>query len=191
MRALYFSLSLSVMPGGLKEEPHAHTCLRNCLLFLKFITNVVDCISSPNPRDERFTLGNLMLRDLIVLPYLCASSRSDGLHRTWQRAGRGSSSEKNGPAKPCEGWPDPQTRRLEEETPTATSLPQGAHAVLEQGGFGLFVLPFEQPQVKKKHSKMSSSNCDSPSRPTLSRQKRRNPPEDARKSRTECMKSEM
>lgn len=62
-------------------------------------------------------------------------SRSHGLHGAWQRAGRGGSGEKNGPAKPCEGRSDPQTRRLEEETPTATSFPQGAHAVLEQGEF--------------------------------------------------------
>lgn len=66
---------------------------------------------------------------------LCVLPRSHGLHGTWQRAGRGSSSEENGPAKPCEGWSDPQTSRLEEETPTATSFPQGAHAILEQGGY--------------------------------------------------------
>lgn len=66
---------------------------------------------------------------------LCVSSRSHGLHGAWQRAGRGGSGEKNGPAKPCKGRSDPQTRRLEEETPTATSFPQGAHAVLEQGEF--------------------------------------------------------
>lgn len=68
-----------------------------------------------------------------VISPLCVSSRSHGLHRAWQRAGRGGYGEKNGPAKPCEGWSDPQTKRLEEETPTATSFPQGAHAVLEQG----------------------------------------------------------
>lgn len=73
---------------------------------------------------------------------LCVLPRSHGLHGTWQRAGRSSSSEENGPAKPCEGWSDPQTSRLEEETPTATSFPQGAHAVLEQGGY------FLQPEVK-------------------------------------------
>lgn len=65
----------------------------------------------------------------------CVSSRSHGLHGAWQRAGRGGYGEKNGPAKPCEGWSDPQTSWLEEETPTATSFPQGAHAILEQGGF--------------------------------------------------------
>ncbi|KAI3351604.1 hypothetical protein L3Q82_020437, partial [Scortum barcoo] len=65
--------------------------------------------------------------------FSCVSSRSHGLHGAWQRAGRGGYGEKNGPAKPCEGRSDPQTGRLEEETPTATSFPQGAHAVLEQG----------------------------------------------------------
>lgn len=64
---------------------------------------------------------------------VCVSSRSHGLHGAWQRAGRGLHSEKNGPAKPCKGRSDPQTIRLEEETPTAPSFPQGAHAVLEQG----------------------------------------------------------
>ncbi|TNM98855.1 hypothetical protein fugu_013419 [Takifugu bimaculatus] len=59
--------------------------------------------------------------------------RSHGLHGAWQRAGRGSYGEKNGPAKSCEGRSDPQTSRLEEETPTATSFPQGANAILEQG----------------------------------------------------------
>lgn len=68
----------------------------------------------------------------------CVSSRSHGLHGAWQRAGRGGYGEKNGPAKPCEGRSDPQTGRLEEETPTATSFPQGAHAVLEQGEFVAF-----------------------------------------------------
>ncbi|CAJ1058882.1 unnamed protein product [Xyrichtys novacula] len=58
---------------------------------------------------------------------------SHGLHGAWQRARRCAHSEKNGPAKPCKGWSDPQTGWLEEETPTATSFPQGAHAVLEQG----------------------------------------------------------
>lgn len=63
------------------------------------------------------------------------SSRSHGLHGAWQRAGTGGYSEKDGPAEPCEGWSKPQTSRVEEETPTAPSFPQGAHAVLEQGGF--------------------------------------------------------
>ncbi|CAB1456214.1 unnamed protein product [Pleuronectes platessa] len=58
---------------------------------------------------------------------------SHGLHGAWQRAGRGLSSEKNGPAEPCKRWSDPQTSRLEEETPTAPSFPQGAYAILEQG----------------------------------------------------------
>ncbi|KAM3613035.1 uncharacterized protein V6R79_019136 [Siganus canaliculatus] len=58
---------------------------------------------------------------------------SNGLHGAWQRAGRGFYNEKNGPAKPSEGRSDPQTNWLEEETPTTTSLPQGAHTVLEQG----------------------------------------------------------
>lgn len=62
-------------------------------------------------------------------------SRSNGLHGAWQRAGRGSYGEKNGPEKSCEGRSDPQTSRLEEETPTATSFPQGANAILEQGEF--------------------------------------------------------
>lgn len=159
MRAFDFSLCLSVVPGGLKEGPHTNTRthtstpLRNCRLLPKFITNVVPCSSLPNPRDGILTLCNLILRDLMALPSsMCASSRSHGLHGTWQRAGRGGSSEKIGPAKPCEGWPDPQTGRLEEETPTATSLPQGAHAVLKQGGFFFlicFVLLFKQPEVKK------------------------------------------
>lgn len=61
------------------------------------------------------------------------SSRSHGLHGAWQRAGRGSYGEENGPAKSCEGRSEPQTSRLEEETPTTTSFPQGAHAILEQG----------------------------------------------------------
>lgn len=60
-------------------------------------------------------------------------SRSHGLHGAWQGAGRDSHGEENGPAKPCKGRSDPQTSRLEEETPTATSFPQGAHAILEQG----------------------------------------------------------
>lgn len=101
---------------------------------------------------------------------LCVSSRSHGLHGTWQRAGRDSSSEKNGPAKPCEGWPDPQTGRLEAETPTATSLPQGAHAVLEQGGFCFLFCSFKQPEVKKTNKMLyqtPSSCCTLPSRPTL------------------------
>ncbi|KAG8003903.1 hypothetical protein GBF38_007916, partial [Nibea albiflora] len=62
----------------------------------------------------------------------CHDPMSHGLHGAWQRAGRGGHSEENGPAKPCKGRSDPQTSRLEEETPTATSFPQGAHAVLEQ-----------------------------------------------------------
>ncbi|XP_077956785.1 apelin isoform X1 [Gasterosteus aculeatus] len=61
------------------------------------------------------------------------ASWSHGLHGAWQRAGRGSHREENRPTKPRAGRSDPQTSRLEEETPTATSLPQGAHAVLEQG----------------------------------------------------------
>jgi len=65
---------------------------------------------------------------------LCVSSRSHGLHGAWQKA-RSENGEKNGTAKPCAGRTVPQTSRLEEETPTATSFPQGAHAVLEQGRF--------------------------------------------------------
>lgn len=62
------------------------------------------------------------------------SSRSHGLHRARQRAGRGwEKGEKNGAAKSYKERSDPQTRRLEEETPTTTSFPQGAHAILEQG----------------------------------------------------------
>lgn len=58
---------------------------------------------------------------------------SHGLHRAWQGVGRDSHSEKAGPAEPSADRSATQTSRLETETPTAPSLPQGAHAVLEQG----------------------------------------------------------
>lgn len=64
---------------------------------------------------------------------VCVSCRSHGLHGAWQRAGGGGRREEGGPAaEPWQG-PDPQTGGLEEETPTAPPLPQGAHAILEQG----------------------------------------------------------
>ncbi|KAF6732409.1 hypothetical protein FQA47_018501 [Oryzias melastigma] len=58
---------------------------------------------------------------------------SYGLHGAWQRPGRNSYCEKNGSAKSTERRPAPKTSWLEEKTPTAPSLPQGANAVLEQG----------------------------------------------------------
>ncbi|RVE67441.1 hypothetical protein OJAV_G00103220 [Oryzias javanicus] len=58
---------------------------------------------------------------------------SYGLHGAWQRPGRNSYCEKNGSAKSSERRPAPKTSWLEEKTPTAPSLPQGANAVLEQG----------------------------------------------------------
>uniref|UniRef100_A0AAV2MKD5 Uncharacterized protein n=1 Tax=Knipowitschia caucasica TaxID=637954 RepID=A0AAV2MKD5_KNICA len=58
--------------------------------------------------------------------------RSHGLHRAWQRVGRGSHSEKAGTSKPIADRSKPQTSWLETETCTTSSVPQGAHAVLEQ-----------------------------------------------------------
>ncbi|KAK7922520.1 hypothetical protein WMY93_009422 [Mugilogobius chulae] len=57
---------------------------------------------------------------------------SHGLHRAWQGVGRSSHSEKAGPAKPSADRSKPQTSWLETKTSTTSSVPQGAHAILEQ-----------------------------------------------------------
>lgn len=87
-------------------------------------------------------------------------SRSHGLHGAWQRAGRGSHGEESGPAKSCKGRSDPQTSRVEEETPTATSFPQGAHAILEQG-------ESNDAHCDKMGPKTETVYCSLPTRPTL------------------------
>ncbi|KAK6298594.1 hypothetical protein J4Q44_G00316490 [Coregonus suidteri] len=68
-----------------------------------------------------------------VSAVFCQCWSHHGLHRAWHSTRRGGRREKAGPAEPGQGWPEPQTGRLEEETPTTSSLPQGAHAILEQG----------------------------------------------------------
>lgn len=67
-----------------------------------------------------------------VSAVFCQCWSHHGLHRAWHSTRTGRRREKAGPAEPRQGQPEPQTSRMEEETPTTPSLPQGPHAVLEQ-----------------------------------------------------------
>ncbi|KAG7465065.1 hypothetical protein MATL_G00172240 [Megalops atlanticus] len=58
--------------------------------------------------------------------------RAYGLQGARQGAGGGGQREEAGPAESCQGQPDPQTCRMEKETPPTPSLSQGANAVLEK-----------------------------------------------------------